>query len=359
MIPQGLRAAFGRVPKSALVLGLVALACVFGPMLAPHPFDAVYRDHVRVAPSLSPRPDAAALLAVAEDLARRAGASLDEAEDAGEALLLRLSAITPIDAEAILSLQPSGAFGRPRALEARDGGRELFVAVPLTRETFLFGTDANGRDLLARTLWAGRVSLAVGLCASLVALVVGVAYGATAGLAGGALDAAMMRVVEVIYALPFIFFVIMLAMVFGRRFSLIFVAVGAVEWLDMARLARGQTLALKEKDYVAAARALGAGPFDVLRRHILPNAAGPILAFLAVVVARAIVLESFVSFLGLGVQEPLTSWGALIAEGARNIQDAPHLLVAPALFLGLTLAALQSLGQTLEARFALRETEGR
>ena len=343
-----------RVPASAVLLAAIALACVFGPMLSPHPFDRVYPDYVLAEPSLEARPSAGELLAAAEDFATRLGARLDEAEDAGEALLMRISAERPIEAAALGDQPPSDMLGPPRLLEAREGGREMSLEAPVKRELFLFGADANGRDLLTRTLIAGRVSLAVGLAASLVALVVGVAYGAFAGLMGGAVDVVMMRVVEVVYALPFVFLVIVLVMTFGRRLELIFLAVGAVEWLDMARIARGQTLALKEKDYVAAARALGASPFAILARHILPNAAAPILAFLTLLVPRAILLESFISFLGLGVQEPLTSWGALIAEGARHIQGALHLLLFPALFLGTTLAALQSLGETLQARVAGR-----
>jgi oligopeptide transport system permease protein len=160
----------------------------------------------------------------------------------------------------------------------------------------------------------------------------------------------MMRIVEIVYALPFIFLVIVLVVVFGRNFVLIFVAIGAVEWLDMARIVRGQTLSIKRRDYVTAAEALGATAPAILWRHIIPNAAGPIAAYLTVLVPRVILLESFVSFLGLGVQEPLTSWGILIADGARNIQASIHLLIFPALFLGVTLAALNQLGENWRAK---------
>ncbi len=161
-------------------------------------------------------------------------------------------------------------------VETTDEGRRLSIDVPLKREVFLFGTDANGRDLFTRTLIAGRVSLAVGLLASFVALTIGVAYGAVAGYAGGRVDALMMRIVEIVYALPFIFFVIVLVMVFGRHFALIFVTIGAVEWLDMARIVRGQTLSIKQRDFVAAAEALGASAPSILWRHVIPNASGPI-----------------------------------------------------------------------------------
>ncbi len=169
----------------------------------------------------------------------------------------------------------------------------------------------------------------------------------------------MMRIVEIVYALPFIFFVIVLVMAFGRHFALIFIAIGAVEWLDMARIARGQTLSLKQREYVLSARALGASPAAIIWRHILPNASGPIIAYLTLLVPRVILLESFISFLGLGVQEPLASWGVLIADGARNIQGSIHLLVFPALFLGATLGALQSLGQGLEQKIGAPRREKR
>ena len=261
-----------------------------------------------------------------------------------EVLHLAVSADRPINPRVLRAFERSDVFGPARIVETSDEGRRLSIDVPLKRTVFLFGTDANGRDLFTRTLIAGRISLAVGLLASFVALTIGVAYGAVAGYAGGRIDALMMRIVEIIYALPFIFFVIVLVMVFGRHFVLIFVTIGAVEWLDMARIVRGQTLSIKQRDFVAAAEALGASAPAILWRHVIPNASGPIAAFLAVLVPRVILLESFVSFLGLGVQEPLTSWGVLVADGARNIQGSVHLLIFPALFLGATLGALQSLG---------------
>jgi oligopeptide transport system permease protein len=161
----------------------------------------------------------------------------------------------------------------------------------------------------------------------------------------------MMRAVEIIYALPFIFFVIVLVMLFGRNFVLIFIAIGAVEWLDMARIVRGQTLSIKRRDYVGAAEALGASAPAIIWRHVIPNVAGPVIAYLTLLTPRVILLESFVSFLGFGVQEPLTSWGVLIADGARNIQGAVYLLILPALFLAATLGALQTLGNSWRHSF--------
>ncbi len=210
-----------------------------------------------------------------------------------------------------------------------------------------FGTDANGRDLLVRILIGGRVSLAVGLAASLVAVLIGVTWGAIAGYAGGRTDAMMMRAVDVLYALPFMFFVILLMVFFGRDIYLLFIALGAVSWLDMARIVRGQTLSLKEKDFVRAARALGTPPLRILIHHIVPNALGPVVVFATLTVPQVILFESFLSFLGLGVQEPMTSWGVLISEGADVMETAPWMLIVPALFLTTTLFCLNFLGDGL------------
>ncbi len=334
----------GSVRASLAILASIALLCLLGPLVLPHPYDRVYRDYVLVAPSLAPRPDAAELEQAIAEIARRMDAQIEIRSRDGDLLEATIASGKPIDPRALRAFERSDIFSAPRILGREDDGRRLRIEAQVKRMVFLFGTDANGRDLLTRVLMAGRVSLAVGLLASCVALIIGVGYGAVAGYAGGRADALMMRAVEIVYALPFIFLVIVLVMVFGRHFALIFIAIGAVEWLDMARIARGQTLSIKRKDYVAAAEALGARAPAILWRHVIPNAAGPIIAYLALLVPRVILLESFISFLGLGVQEPLTSWGVLIADGARNIQSAVHLLVFPAIFLGAALGALQSLG---------------
>jgi oligopeptide transport system permease protein len=206
------------------------------------------------------------------------------------------------------------------------------------------GTDANGRDLLVRTLHGGRVSLMVGLVASLVSLVIGVLYGATAGYIGGRVDNLMMRFVDTLYSLPFMFFVILLMVFFGRNILLIFVAIGAVEWLDMARIVRGQTLSIKRKEFIEAAHACGVGTFDIIRRHVIPNALGPVVVYMTLTVPKVILLESFLSFLGLGVQEPMTSWGVLISEGASNMENAPWMLIFPAFFLAATLFSMNFIG---------------
>jgi oligopeptide transport system permease protein len=219
-------------------------------------------------------------------------------------------------------------------------------APPLTGG-HLLGADFLGRDLLARVLVGLRVSLAVGLVATAVSLVIGVLWGATAGYVGGRTDELMMRIVDVIYSLPFIFFVILLLVTFGRNFVLIFVAIGAVEWLTMARIVRGQTLSLKQKEFIEAARAAGVSSAGIIGRHVIPNLLGPVVVYVTLTIPAVILAESFLSFLGLGVQEPLTSLGTLISKGAQDMALAWWTLVFPAGTMVLTLACFNFIGDGL------------
>ena len=219
------------------------------------------------------------------------------------------------------------------------------TSTPPSMETgHWFGTDAVGRDILVRTLEGGRISLLVGLVATLVSLVIGVGYGAVAGYYGGMTDRIMMRVVDIIYALPFMFFVILLMVVFGRHIILIFVAIGAVNWLDMARIVRGQTLSLKNTEFVEAARACGVDHRSIILRHIVPNLMGVVIVYMTLTIPQVILVESFLSFIGLGVQEPMSSWGALVNNGAQDMESAPWTLVFPAAFLTVTLYCFNYIG---------------
>jgi len=217
---------------------------------------------------------------------------------------------------------------------------------PLTG-AHLLGTDSLGRDLLARLLMGLRVSLAIGLVATFVSLVIGVAWGAVAGFIGGRLDEVMMRIVDILYSLPFIFFVILLMVTFGSNIILIFVAIGAVEWLTMSRIVRGQTLTLKQKEFIEAARAAGLRRGQVIARHIVPNLLGPVVVYVTLTIPAVILAESFLSFLGLGVQPPMASLGTLISNGAQDMELAWWLLLFPSLVMVVTLMCFNFIGDGL------------
>ncbi len=227
---------------------------------------------------------------------------------------------------------------------------------PFWRETHVFGTDSLGRDIWVRTLHGARVSLLVGVVATAVALVIGVFYGATAGFFGGRLDSIMMRFVDVLYALPFIFFVIILMTITSgipffqdstNKLLLIFVAIGAVEWLTMARIVRGQTLSIRRKEFIEAAVAAGVTSGTMIRRHIIPNVVGPVIVFVTLTIPAIILAESFLSFLGLGTQEPNASWGTLISQGAENFENRPWVMIFPGLFMAVTLFCFNFIGDGL------------
>jgi oligopeptide transport system permease protein len=244
----------------------------------------------------------------------------------------------------------------PYALDQVDWTLDPLASPPSLSGGHWFGTDANGRDLFVR-VWAGtRVSLLVALLATAVSVVIGVAWGATAGYLGGRVDAWMMRAVDVLYALPYMFFVIILTVVFGRSLWLIFLAIGAVGWLTMARIVRGQALALRQREFVTAAVALGLPTHRIIARHIVPNVLGTVIVYATLTVPQVILFESFLSCLGLGVQEPLTSLGRLVAEGALEMETSPWQLLAPSAVLAVLLLALNFLGDGL--RDALDPRQG-
>lgn len=271
-------------------------------------------------------------------------------EDARRRLMRNPAAVVSLYVVAILVL--IAAFGPLLWLYKADTiFRDRVGIAPTLEHWHLLGTDTEGRDMVARTIFGLGISMLVGLAATVVALTIGVAWGAIAGFFGGVLDEVMMRIVDVLYAIPFIFFVIVLMTVVQTddpttNLIFIFMAIGAVEWLTMARIVRGQTIALKNKEFVEAARAAGAHPLQIVFRHVVPNVLGPVVVFATLNIPVIILAESFLSFIGLGVQEPLASLGSLLARGTAQLQ-APWMLITPAVTMLVTLLALNFLGDGL------------
>ncbi len=333
---------------SAIVLIILSLVGIFGPMVSPHPYEKIYPQFVRVAPSLEAYPRADTIIPGLEREMARARIQGGEPELAGSKLTVDVtsSAGRELDERLLRYFERSDLFSNPKLELAADklSGK---LSLDVSRNYFFFGTDNLGRDMMTRTFIGVRISLAIGLLASVMALVLGVGYGAISGYLGGRADNIMMRIVDILYSLPFIFFVILMLVFFGRSIIIIFIAIGATEWLDMARIVRGQTLSLKRQEFVQAAEALGATRRGIITRHIIPNALGPVIVFVTLLVPKAILLESLLSFLGLGVQDPMTSLGLLISEGAQNMRGASWQLIFPAVTLTLILFALNFLGDGL------------
>jgi oligopeptide transport system permease protein len=253
----------------------------------------------------------------------------------------------------LLALTLLGPWVNPNSIQSLDWS--AIAAHPGMRGAHWFGTDRLGRDLFVRTLAGARVSLGVGLLASAVSLLVGIVYGAVAGYAGGRTDHFMMRGIEILSGLPLIFFVIFLTVIFGRNELLLFLSIGAIGWLTMARIVRGQTLSIRRREYIEAAVASGAGAGRIILKHVIPNVLGPVIVYATLTVPQIILLESFLSFLGLGIQEPRASLGTLIAEGAAEMEAAPWILLVPGGFLAVLLLCLNIFGDGLRDALDVKE----
>jgi len=332
---------------SLVVLIILALLSIFGPVLSPHPYSRIYTQFVRVAPSLEAYPRIEGVMdGLKSELARARLALADEVDWQSDRLIVNFTSARPTDARVLHYFERSELFSNPE-IDLAEDGLSGQLRLDVARHYFLLGTDNLGRDLMSRIFIGLRMSLAIGLLASMMALILGVSYGAISGYLGGRIDNLMMRLVDILYSLPFIFFVILMLVFFGRSIVIIFIAIGATEWLDMARIVRGQTLSLKRQEFVQAAEALGATQGGILTRHIVPNLLGPVIVFVTLLIPKAILLESLLSFLGLGMQDPMTSLGLLISEGAQNLRGANWLLIWPAATLTIILFALNFLGDGL------------
>ncbi|MEM6649740.1 MAG: ABC transporter permease subunit [Pseudomonadota bacterium] len=334
---------------SVWVIFVMIFAALFGPILSPHPYHEVYNHFVGAKPSLTAYPKQDQIIPISEKALKRARVDLEDIQVTSNAVSIQIVNRTeePIDPRITRYLIRSDIFKNVEMQINQDSPRYATMTADVRSLYFFMGTDQNGRDLLTRILVSLRISLMVGALATGVALLIGVTYGALAGFVGGYVDNLMMRFVDLLYSLPFVFFVILLVVFFGNNIILIFIAIGAIEWLDMARIVRGQTLQLKQREFVQAAQALGVQKRDIIKRHIIPNVAGTVVIYMTLLIPKVILLESFLSFLGLGVQEPLTSLGVLISEGARYMRNDPYMLIFPALTMSVLLFALNFLGDGL------------
>ncbi len=331
-----------------VVIGMT-LAAIFGPILSPHPYDEVYNHFVGAKPSMTAYPKQDQIMPITERALSRARVNMENIDVTSNKVEIDIinRKSEPIDPRITRYMLRTDVFENVRMEALPDDPRRAVMHADVKPLRFLMGTDQNGRDMLTRIFMSLRISLMVGALATGVALIIGVTYGAISGFIGGNVDNLMMRFVDLLYSLPFVFFVILLVVFFGNNIVLIFIAVGAIQWLDMARIVRGQTLQLKQQEFVQASQALGVSRFNIIKRHIIPNLAGTVVVYMTLLIPRVILLESFLSFLGLGVQEPLTSLGVLIAEGARYMRNDPYLLIYPALTMSILLFALNFLGDGL------------
>ncbi|MEQ9695950.1 ABC transporter permease subunit [Shimia sp. SDUM112013] len=330
------------------ILAVIAAVSFVAPLIYPHSYATVYREYILVPPSLTAYPDQPMTEKAFSRLMRAGRYQVESLEVAEDAVSATITARKPIKVETLNKAFALGSmFQEPQIITQSEDGKQLEITAAINRQYFVFGTDENGRDLLARIMAGGRISILIGIAATLTSIVIGVMYGAIAGYVGGRTDAVMMRFVDILYGIPLMFFVIVLVTFFGRNILLLFVALGAVEWLTMARIVRGQTMSLMQAEFVTGARVAGLPMWSILRRHVLPNVMGPVVVYATLNMPAVILAESFLSFLGLGVQEPMASWGVLIADGARRMETASWLLIFPGIFLILTVMCINFVGDSM------------
>jgi oligopeptide transport system permease protein len=283
---------------------------------------------------------------LADQLARAAAPGRSPWKDARARFMRNKAAVTSLAVLLAIALAcVLGPWLLPHAFDASDW--DAMRLPPTWRNLHWWGTDESGRDLLVRCLVGGRISLMVGLLATLASVAIGIAWGATAGFLGGAVDAVMMRIVDMMYAIPYLLIAILLVTILGRDFALVVLAITAFSWMDMARVVRGQTLSLRAMEFVEAARAIGVPTHRIIFAHVVPNLLGVVVIYTTVTVPGVILTESVLSFLGLGIQEPMTSWGVLIEEGTKAMEVAPWLLLFPAALLSVTLYCFNFIGDGL------------